>query len=215
MDGVVGFVIIRESRGQSHCFFRPVLLMTPQPQRITELLDAWSKGDDGALGQLLPLVYEELRRLAHSCMRGERPNHTLQTTALVNEAYLRLADYQGIRGRERTQFFALAARLMRRVLVDHARTRGRQKRGGQAQRIALDEVTILSPGRSRELLALDEALNRLAEIDPRKSQVVELRFFGGLKNEEIAEMLEVTVKTVTRDWQIAEAWLRRELTNAP
>jgi RNA polymerase sigma factor (TIGR02999 family) len=104
---------------------------------------------------------------------------------------------------------------MRRVLVDHARTRGRQKRGGRALRIALDEVTILSPGRSRELLALDEALNRLAEIDPRKSQVVELRFFGGLKNEEIAEMLEVTVKTVTRDWQMAEAWLRRELTNAP
>lgn len=163
----------------------------------------------------MPLVYEELRRLAHSYMRGERPGHTLQTTALVNEAYLRLADYRGIRRQERAHFFAIAARLMRRILIDHARTRARQKRGGGALRLALDEAAVLSPERSRELLALDEALSRLAKLDPRKSRVVELRFFGGLYNDEIAELLDVSVKTVTRDWQMAEAWLRRELFNAP
>lgn len=186
-----------------------------QPQRVTELLIAWSGGDDAALEQLMPLVYGELRRLAHSYMRGERPGHTLQTTALVNEAYLRLTHYRGARGPERTQFFALAARLMRRVLVEHARAQERQKRGGRAPRVELNEATVLSQGRSREMLALDEALSRLAEIDPRKSRVVELRFFGGLSNEEIAGVLKVSVKTVTRDWQLAEAWLRRELTNAP
>lgn len=186
-----------------------------QPRQITDLLIAWSGGDDAALEQLMPLVYEELRRLAHSCMRGERPGHTLQTTALVNEAYLRLTHYRGTRGPERTQFFALAAGLMRRVLVEHARTRGRQKRGGRALRVELDEAALLSPGRSREVLELDEALSRLAEFDPRKGRVVELRFFGGLSYEEIAGVLKVSVKTVTRDWQMAEAWLRRELTNAP
>lgn len=188
--------------------------MTPPPQ-LTELLIAWSDGDDSALEQLMPLVYKELRRLAHSRMRGERTGHTLQTTALVNEAYLRLADYRGVRGQGRIQFFALAARLMRRILVDHARTRGRRKRGGHALRVALDESAALSPERSPQLLALDEALSRLTEIDPRKSRVVEMRFFGGLNNEEIAEALKVSVKTVTRDWQMAEAWLRRELMNAP
>jgi RNA polymerase sigma factor (TIGR02999 family) len=186
-----------------------------QPRQIADLLIAWGGGDDAALEQLMPLVYEELRRLAHSCMRGERPGHTLQTTALVNEAYLRLAHYRGPRGPERTQFFALAARLMRRVLVEHARAHGRQKRGGRPLRVELDEATVLSPGRSHEVLALDEALNRLAELDPRKGRVVELRFFGGLSNEEVAGVLKVSVKTVTRDWQVAEAWLRRELTNAP
>ena len=189
--------------------------MTPPPTRLTELLNAWGDGDDSALEQLMPLVYEELRRLAHSCMRGERPGHTLQTTALVNEAYLRLAAYQGVRAHGRAQFFALAAGLMRRILVDYARARGRGKRGGRVPRIALDESAILSPERSPQLLALDEALNRLAEIDPRKGRVVEMRFFGGLKSEEIAEALKVSVKTVTRDWQVAEAWLRRELTNTP
>lgn len=189
--------------------------MEPQPQQVTQLLVAWCNGDDAALEQLLPLVYEELRRLAHSHMRGERPGHTLQTTALVNEAYLRLAGYRGVRMRERTRFFALAARLMRRVLVDHARASGRQKRGGRAPRVALDEAAVLAPARPRDLIALDEALSRLAEIDPRKGRVVEMRFFCGLKNDEIAEALEVSVKTVKRDWQMAEAWLRRELTNVP
>src|SRR5919109_2429105 len=164
--------------------------MTPTPHQITQLLVAWSNGDDAALEQLMPLVYEELRRLAHSYMRGERPGHTLQTTALVNEAYLRLADYRRVRWQERTQFFALAAQLMRRILVEHARSRGRQKRGGRAERVALDEAAVLSPERSRELLALDEALTRLAEIDPRKGRVVEMRFFAGLHNEEIAEALK-------------------------
>jgi RNA polymerase sigma factor (TIGR02999 family) len=192
-----------------------VLFVTPQPHQITGLLIAWSNGDDAALEQLMPLVYEELHRLAHSYMRGERPGHTLQTTALVNEAYLRLAGYRGVRRQERAQFFALAAQLMRRILVDHARTRERQKRGGRAARLQLDEAAVLSPERSGELLALDEALSRLAEIDPRKSRVVEMRFFGGLRNEEIAEALKVSVKTVTRDWQVAEAWLRRELTSGP
>lgn len=197
-------------------FFGPVLFMTPPPpQQITALLVAWSNGDDAALEQLMPLVYEELRRLAHLHMYGERPGHTLQTTALVNEAYLRLADYRGSRGQERAQFFALAARLMRRILVDHARTRERQKRGGRIMRVALDEAAAISPEHSPELIALDEALSRLGEIDPRKSRVVEMRFFGGLDNKEIAGVLKVSVKTVTRDWQMAEAWLRRELTNPP
>lgn len=189
--------------------------MEPQPQQVTRLLVAWCDGDDAALAQLMPLVYEELRRLAHSHMRGERPGHTLQTTSLVNEAYLRLAGYGGVRTRERTRFLALAAKLMRHVLVDHARARGRQKRGGRAPRVALDEAGVLATGRPRDVLALDEALNRLAELDPRKGRVVEMRFFSGLKNDEIAEALNVSVKTVKRDWQMAEAWLRRELTNAP
>jgi RNA polymerase sigma factor (TIGR02999 family) len=148
-------------------------------------------------------------------MRGERPGHTLQTTALINEAYLRLAAHRGVRAQGRAQFFALAARLMRRILVDHARTRGRRKRGGHAFRVELEESAALSPERSAQMLALDEALSRLAEFDPRKSRVVEMRFFGGLSNEEIAEALKLSVKTVTRDWQAAEAWLRRELANAP
>jgi RNA polymerase sigma-70 factor, ECF subfamily len=190
--------------------------MTPRPQQVTQLLAAWGDGDDDALGQLMPLVYDELRRLARAQMRGERPGHTLQTTALVNELYLRLAAYGGARASERTRFFALASRLMRRALVEHARARVRRKRGGREQhRVALDEATLFAPARPRELLALDEALGRLAEIDPRKGRVVEMRFFAGLNNEEIAEALEVSVKTVTRDWQLAEAWLRRELTNAP
>lgn len=189
--------------------------MESQPQQVTQLLIAWCNGDDTALEELMPLVYGELRRLAHSHMRGERPGHTLQTTALVNEAYLRLAGYSGVRTRERTRFFALASHLMRRVLVDHVRASGRQKRGGRAPHVALDEATVLAPALPRDLLALDEALSKLSEIDPRKGRVVEMRFFCGLKNDEIAEALEVSVKTVKRDWQIAEAWLRRELTNAP
>jgi len=189
--------------------------MPPSPQRITQLLVDWSNGDDRALELLLPLVYEELRRLARHYMSAERSGHTLQTTALVNEAYLRLADCRRVRWQNRVHFFALAATLMRRVLVEHARAHDRRKRGGGALKVALNEGATLAPERSRELLALDEALDRLAEIDPRKSRVVELRFFAGLSNEEIAEVLKVSPNTVTRDWKMAEAWLRRELTNAP
>lgn len=183
------------------------------PQQITQLLVDWGNGDETALERLMPLVYEELCRLAHHYMRGERPGHTLQTTALVNEAYLRLTDYRRVRWQERTQFFALAAQLMRRILIEYARSRDRQKRGGGAVRVMLAEAEVLSPERSLELLALDEALTQLAKIDKRKARVVELRFFGGLDNKEIATVLEISPNTVTRDWRMAEAWLRRELTN--
>jgi RNA polymerase sigma factor (TIGR02999 family) len=183
------------------------------PQQITQLLVDWGNGDQAALERLMPLVYGELRRLAHQYMRGERPGHTLQTTALVNEAYIRLTGYRRVRWQERAQFFALAAQLMRRILIEYARSRDRQKRGGGAVRVILSEAEVLSPGRSRELLALDEALTELAKIDQRKARVVELRFFGGLDNKEIAEVLQVSPNTVTRDWNVAEAWLRRELTN--
>jgi RNA polymerase sigma-70 factor, ECF subfamily len=183
------------------------------PQQITQLLVDWGNGDQAALERLMPLVYGELRRLAHQYMRGERPGHTLQTTALVNEAYIRLTGYRRVRWQERAQFFALAAQLMRRILIEHARSRDRQKRGGGTVRVMLDEAEVLSPERSRELLALDEALTELAKIDQRKARVVELRFFGGLDNKEIAEVLRISPNTVTRDWQVAEAWLRRELTN--
>jgi RNA polymerase sigma factor (TIGR02999 family) len=188
---------------------------TASQQRITQLLLDWGGGDLTALERLMPLVYEELRRLARRYMRNERPGHTLQTTALVNEAYLRLTGYRCVRWQERAQFFALAAQLMRRVLIEHARARDRQKRGGRLTRVLLDEAEVLSPLRSRELLALDEALVRLAEVDPRKARVVELRFFGGLDNKEIADVLGVAPNTVMRDRRMAEAWLRRELSEEP
>ena len=188
-------------------------MSAPSPPQITQLLAEWSNGDQSALEQIIPLVYEELRRLAHHYMRNERPDHTLQTTALVHEAYLRLADYQHIGWQERAHFFAVAAQLMRRILVEHARAHQRVKRGGGAVKVSLDEGAVLSTERSKELLALDEALIRLADIDPRKSRVVEMRFFGGLSNKEMAEVLKISPNTVTRDWNMAEAWLRRELSN--
>ncbi|HEX8087788.1 MAG TPA: sigma-70 family RNA polymerase sigma factor [Blastocatellia bacterium] len=189
--------------------------MKPHPTRqITRLLDDWSKGDQAALEQLLPIVYEELRRLAHHYMRKERAGHTLQTTALVHEAYLRLADYDRMRWQDRAHFFAVAAQLMRRILVDYARTRQRLKRGGGAVRVSLGAEGVMSPQRSQELLALDEALTRLAALDQRKSRVVELRLFGGLDNNEVAEVLKVSPNTVVRDWKMATAWLRRELRGA-
>jgi RNA polymerase sigma factor (TIGR02999 family) len=184
---------------------------TSSPQQITQLLVDWSNGDRAALDQLLPLVYEELRRLAHHYMRGERDGHTLQTTDLVHEAYLRLADYQNIQWQQRAHFFAVAAQLMRRILVEHARSRQRLKRGGNARKVSLQEATVVSPERSLEWLALDEALTKLSACDLRKGQVVEMRVFGGLSNEEIAEVLKIAPNTVTRDWNFAEAWLRREL----
>jgi RNA polymerase sigma-70 factor, ECF subfamily len=178
---------------------------------VTELLLAWGSGDRSALDELVPLVHQELRRLARSQMRGERDNHTLQTTALVNEAFLRLIDLRRIRWQDRAHFLALSAQLMRRVLVDHARTRNYRKRGGGAATVALDDVAVAVPERAADLVALDEALENLARVDPRKSRVVELRFFGGLSVEETAGALNVSPETVMRDWRLAKVWLLREM----
>jgi RNA polymerase sigma-70 factor (ECF subfamily) len=191
---------------------------TPESHEITQLLIAWGAGDQTALDRLTPLVYGELHRLAQSYLRRERAGHSLQTTALIHEAYLRLIDAQQVRLENRTHFFAVAARLMRQILVDFARARGYQKRGGGAQRISFDETTAISPqlpGKNEELLALDEALNALAEVDARKAQVVELRFFGGLTEEETAAALKVSLDTVKRDWRIARSWLSRKLSDEP
>jgi len=186
-------------------------MRTHSPQEITRLLVAWSDGDEAALAELTPLVYEELHRLAHHYMSGERPGHTLQTTALVNEAYIRLIDWKTVRWQNRAHFFAVSAQLMRRILVDFARVRGYQKRGGGIRALELDDAATLSDSKSPDLVALDEALTSLALLDPRQSSVVELRFFGGLTNEEAAEVLKVSAGTVRRDWSLARAWLHREL----
>jgi RNA polymerase sigma factor (TIGR02999 family) len=180
---------------------------------ITQLLVAWSDGDRAALDQLVPLVHAELRRLARSYLRGERQGHTLQTTALVNEAYLRLVGQKHVRWQNRAHFLAIAAQLMRRILVDYARRRQYQKRGGGAMQVTLSEAESLGDQRAPDLVALDEALRSLAEIDPRRSQVVELRFFGGLSIEETAEVLKVSATTVERDWTVAKAWLHKSLTD--
>ena len=186
---------------------------TPSTREVTRLLLAWSQGDQTALEKLTPLVYEELRRLAHRYMVRERPDHTLQTTALVNEAYLKLVDQRDTRWQNRAHYFGIAAKIMRRILLNHARDKHREKRGGAAVQVSLSDVAIVSNEKSAELLALDEALQRLAEFDDRKSQVVELRYFGGLSVEETAEVLKVSPATVMRDWNMAKAWLAREMTN--
>jgi RNA polymerase sigma factor (TIGR02999 family) len=185
--------------------------MTPSSQNITKLLLDWRNGDGEALDRLMPLVYEELRRMANNYLRNERKGHTLQTAALVNEAYLRLVDHENIAWQNRAHFFGVAAQAMRRILVDHARTRNYQKRGGAAQRVSLDEAATLAEGRPAELIALDEALDELAKLDERKCRVVELRYFGGLSIEETAEALGVSIPTVTRDWNTAKVWLMREM----
>jgi RNA polymerase sigma factor (TIGR02999 family) len=186
-------------------------MATSSPGAVTALLRAWSDGDEGALERLIPLVEAELRRLARGYMGRERRDHTLQVTALVNEAFLRLTDARQLRWQDRAHFLGISARLMRRVLVDHARARGYQKRGGAARRVELDEALVVSPGLSVELLALDRALDELAAADPRKARVIELRFFGGLSVEETAEALHVSTDTVKRDWRLARLWLLREL----
>jgi RNA polymerase sigma factor (TIGR02999 family) len=186
--------------------------MTPSPQDVTELLLDWSNGNQAALDKLMPLVYQELHRLAHQYMARERPEHTLQTSALLNEAYLRLVDQKNVRWQNRAQFFGIAAKLMRQILVDHAKQRHRAKRGGHARQIPLDEAVIVSPDRTAEMMALDEALESLATVDQRKSQILELRFFGGLSIEETAEVLGVSPGTVMRDWTLAKAWLQIEMT---
>ena len=181
-------------------------------QQITHLLLAWGQGDHTALEALMPLVYDELRKVAARHLRGQRQGHTLQTTALVNEAYLRLIDASQVQWQNRAHFFAVAAHLMRRILVDFARTRNYQKRGGGAQPVSLDEAMIVAPERGADLLALDEALTRLQALNARQAQVVELRYFGGLSEDETSEALEISVRTVRRDWNFARVWLHRELT---
>jgi RNA polymerase sigma factor (TIGR02999 family) len=177
---------------------------------VTTLLHSWRRGDQAAFERLMPLVYDELRRRARHYLRGERPNHTLRPTALVNEAYLRLVKLDRVDWRDRTHFFVVAARQMRRLLVDSARARGYQKRGGGAVRVTFDDA-LARTQRGPDLVALDDALALLAEKDERKARVVELRFFGGLTNREIAAALGVSEDTITRDWQMAKLWLRREL----
>ncbi len=183
----------------------------PGQGEITRLLAEWSSGSQAALDQLLPLVYDELRRLASIYMRGERPGHLLQTTALVNEAYLRLMDRHQVDCQTRTQFFAVAAQVMRRVLVDYARTRDRAKRGEGVIAVALDDVVVLSDDRIDELIAINSALDSLTALDPRKGRVFELRYFGGLSVDEVAEALSISPVTVARDWRIAKVWLQREI----
>ena len=178
---------------------------------VTQLLRAWRQGDAAALDRLVPVVYQKLRRLARHYMAGQRPGHTLQATALVNEAYMRLIDCEQVNWKDRAHFFAISAQMMRRVLVEFARARQYQKRGAGARKTSLDEGVIASPQRGQDLVALDDALQALAAEYPRQAQVVELRFFGGLSVEETAEVLHVSAITVMRDWQLAKVWLAREL----
>jgi RNA polymerase sigma factor (TIGR02999 family) len=183
----------------------------PGSAAITRLLVDWRGGDQAALEQLIPLVHDELRRLARRHMARERVGHTLQATALVNEAFVRLIDVQQVKWQDRAHFFAMSSRLMRRILVDFARSKGYQKRGGGAQKVSFDEALVVTTEPGQDLVALDDALNALAAFDGRKAQVVEMRFFGGLSVEETAEALKVSVDTVMRDWKLAKAWLLREL----
>ncbi len=178
---------------------------------VTELLTAWSGGDKAALDKLMPLIHQELRRLAHRYMSRERPGHTMQTTALVNEAYIRLVNREGVHWQNRAHFFAIASQLMRHILVDHARSHAYAKRGGGAQTISLDEAMVVSQERAAEVVALDDALKELAQIDPQQSRIVELRFFGGLTIEEAAVVLGLSPATIKREWSTAKAWLYHEL----
>jgi RNA polymerase sigma factor (TIGR02999 family) len=185
----------------------------PSPRDVTQLLAAWSAGDRQALDRLMPLVHAELRRLARSHVRRERrPNHTLQTTALVNEAFVRLVEQKRVRWQSRSHFFGIAATVMRRMLIDHARRTAADKRGAGAAHVPLDELRIAAPTQDVDLLALDQALERLVEMDPRLGQLVELRFFVGLSIDETARVMRISAATVSREWQTARLWLRRELT---
>jgi RNA polymerase sigma-70 factor, ECF subfamily len=184
------------------------------PHEITHLLAEWTNGNQDALDRLYPLVYDELRVMARRYMNKERKGHTLQATALINEAYLRLIDQRDVQWANRAHFFAIAAQIMRRILIDYARRYEYAKRGGGAQRVSLEEAAVVSKERVTELLNLDEALHRLAEIDPRRGQVVELRFFGGLENDEIGEVLGISANKLTRDWNLARAWLYNELSGS-
>lgn len=185
--------------------------MEQSPHDVTEMLHDWSEGDAGAAERLMPLVYDELRKLARDYLRRERADHTLQPTALVNEAYLKLVDQTRVNWQNRSHFFGIAAQIMRRILVDHARSQAAEKRGGLLRKLSLDDANVLPEERAVGLIELDDALKRLAEIFPRKGQVIELRFFGGLSVEETAHVLGVSDKTVMREWQSAKLWLYREL----
>ena len=184
-----------------------------EAHQVTQLLADWRQGEEAALEKLTPLVYEELRRLAHRYMAGQQPDHTLQTTALVNEAYLRLVDQTKPSFANRSHFFAVAATAMRQILVNHAKAQQRQKRGGGASKVDLDTAALISPEQTKTVLDVDEALERLAQLDSRKAQVVELKYFGGLNQDEIAEVLKISIVTVRRDWLFARAWLYTELQN--
>ena len=188
-------------------------MTTPSRQDVTDLLVEWGKGDQEALNQLMPLVYDELHRLAGRHLRHERPGHTLQTTALVHEAYLKMVDQKNMTWQNRVQFFAASAQVMRHILVDHARSRRALKRGGENLRLSLDEAKVSSEEKNADLLSLNEALNSLAAIDPQQSRVVELRIFGGLTVEETAEALGISTRTVKREWSMAKAWLHRQIKN--
>lgn len=187
--------------------------MTALPEGVTQLLADWSAGNQAALEQLMPLVYDELHRLARRHMARERRDHTLQTSALINEAYLRLVDQKDLQWQNRAHFFAVAAQVMRRILIDHARSYRYAKRGAGAHKIAFDEAVVFTEPRAAEFVALDDALNALAAVDPRRSQVVELRFFGGLSIEETAEVMKISTPTVQREWRSAKAWLSRFMSN--
>jgi RNA polymerase sigma factor (TIGR02999 family) len=185
--------------------------MSAYPEEITQLLLSWSKGDEAALDRLIPIVYPELRRLARRYMAHQSPEHTLQTSALINEAYLRLVDQQAVEWQDRSHFFAAAAQMMRHILIDHARGHRYAKRGAGAQHVPLDDVAIVSQERAADLIALDDALTSLAEFDQRKAQIVELRFFGGLTVEETAEFMKLSPITIKREWRSAKAWLQSEI----
>jgi len=211
ISGVVGCAIFRLPMTELDLFERQQ--QGSSDENVTGLLDAWSRGDQDALNKLMPLVYDELRTLAHHSMSREDAGHTLQTTALVNEAYLRLVDQKQSHWRNRAQFVGVAAQLMRRILIDHARSRAYAKRGGGVRPVELDEAAVLSPTQAEAVLAVDEALQRLATFDARKARIVELRYFGGLTVEETAEVLKISPITVMRDWSFAKAWLHRELSH--
>ncbi len=186
--------------------------MPSLPEEITQLLINWNQGDKAALDQLVPLVYPELRRLAKRHMARESPEHTLQTSALINEAYLKLVNQQNVQWQNRAHFFAIAAQIMRHILIDHARSHLYDKRGAGAQHVPLDEAAIVQDARAGQLMALDEALNALEALDPRKSQIIELRFFGGLNTEETAEAMKISPSTAQREWRAAKAWLHHTMT---
>lgn len=185
---------------------------TPSPQEVTQLLAAWGKGDPSALDKLLPLVHSELRRIAQRQMSQERPGHTLQATALVNEAYLKLAGQQGFDWQNRAHFFAVCAQVMRHILIDHARAHARDKRGGGAVKVSLNDALVVVEDQNTHFIALDEALRVLERLDPQKGKIVELRYFGGLSVEEAAEVMNISPRTVRREWQRAKAWLYRMMT---
>ena len=191
--------------------FREAQTAVVESAEVTGLLKAWSTGDQAALDRLASVVYQELRRMARRYMKNERPGNTLQTTALVNEVYLRLVDVKNVDWQHRAQFFAISAQMMRRVLVDAARARGSRKRGGDAVKVNIDETAVMTPEPDASIMALDEALEAFSRVAPRQAKVVELRYFGGLSEEEIVEVLKISPRTVRRDWDFAKAWLMREL----